>query len=71
MQPAAGEVAFRSQSALDAVVGLPGDIPDDAFTASILGTERTRFGVVIGAKMALVLTIATSSPKRNRFGSRQ
>ena len=56
MQPAAGEVQFDLKSALDSVVGLRADIPDDAFTAPILGTERTGCGVVIGED-GLVLTI--------------
>jgi S1-C subfamily serine protease len=56
MQPVAGEVRFDLKSALDSVVGLRADIPDDAFTASILGTERTGCGVVI-REDGLVLTI--------------
>ena len=56
MQPAAGEVHFDLKSALESVVGLRADIPDDAFTAPILGTERTGCGVVIDAN-GLVLTI--------------
>ncbi|MDP3895399.1 MAG: S1C family serine protease [Mesorhizobium sp.] len=38
------------------VVALRARIPDDAFTAGVLGTERTGSGVVIGAN-GLVLTI--------------
>src|SRR5216110_2352754 len=56
MQPAAGEVRFDLKSALDAIVGLRADIPDDAFTAPILGTERTGNGVVI-REDGLILTI--------------
>src|SRR4029450_8232139 len=56
MQPAPGEVRFDLKSALDSVVGLRADIPDDAFTAPILGTERTGCGVVIRDD-GLVLTI--------------
>jgi S1-C subfamily serine protease len=56
MQPAPGEVRFDLKLALDSVVGLRADIPDDAFTAPILGTERTGCGVVIGDD-GLVLTI--------------
>lgn len=56
MQPSPGEVRFDLKSALDSVVGLRADIPDDAFTAPILGTERTGCGVVIGDD-GLVLTI--------------
>jgi S1-C subfamily serine protease len=56
MQPAAGEVAFDLKAAFNAVVGLRASIPEDAFTAPILGTERMGSGVVIGAD-GLVLTI--------------
>lgn len=56
MQPAPGDVRFDLRSALDSIVGLRADIPDDAFTAPILGTERTGCGVVIGDD-GLVLTI--------------
>jgi S1-C subfamily serine protease len=56
LQPKPHEVAFDLQSALDAVVMLRADIPEDAFTASILGTERSGNGVVIGPD-GLVLTI--------------
>jgi S1-C subfamily serine protease len=56
MQPAASEMHFDFKSALDSVVGLRADVPDDAFTAPILGTERTGCGVVIGDD-GLVLTI--------------
>ena len=47
---------FDLKSALDAVVALRAEVPDDAFTASILGTERTGNGVVIRDD-GLVLTI--------------
>src|SRR4029079_3961318 len=43
-------------SALDSVVGLRAEIPEDAFTAQILGTERAGSGVVI-REDGLVLTI--------------
>jgi S1-C subfamily serine protease len=56
LQPKAGEVGFDLAVALDAVVGLRAAVPDDAFTASILGTERSGNGVVIDAD-GLVLTI--------------
>ena len=56
MQPAPEEVRFDLRAAVDAVVALRADIPDDAFTAPILGTERTGSGVVIGDD-GLVLTI--------------
>jgi S1-C subfamily serine protease len=56
LQPRAEEVAFDLSAALDAVVALRADVPDDAFTASVLGTERTGNGVVIRDD-GLILTI--------------
>ena len=55
-QPKAEQVSFDLDGALDAIVGLRATIPEDAFTAGILGTERTGSGVLIGAN-GLVLTI--------------
>jgi S1-C subfamily serine protease len=56
LQPDPAETAFDLDTALDAVVLLRAEIPDDAFTASILGTERTGNGIVI-REDGLVLTI--------------
>ncbi len=56
VQPRQDDLAFDLQRALDAVVALRAEVPDDAFTASILGTERGGNGVVIGDD-GLVLTI--------------
>jgi S1-C subfamily serine protease len=56
LQPSADEVAFELPAVLDAVLALRAEIPEDAFTASILGTERTGNGIVIDDK-GLVLTI--------------
>ena len=56
LQPGPDDVAFDLDAALASVVGLRADIPDDAFTASILGTERAGNGVVI-AENGVVLTI--------------
>ena len=56
LQPAQSEVAFDLKTALDAVVALRSEVPDDAFTASILGTERMGNGVVI-REDGLLLTI--------------
>jgi S1-C subfamily serine protease len=56
LQPTQGEVTFDLKSALDGIVGLRADIPDDAFTAPILGTDRTGNGVVIRDD-GLVLTV--------------
>jgi S1-C subfamily serine protease len=56
LQPRAEEVAFDLSAALNAVVALRADVPEDAFTAAILGTERTGNGVVIRDD-GLILTI--------------
>jgi len=56
VQPRQDELRFDLDSALDAVVQLRSEIPEDAFTASILGTERAGNGVVIRDD-GLVLTI--------------
>ena len=55
MRPRPEDWRFDLDHALDAVVLLRAEIPEDAFTASILGTERAGNGVVIGEN--LVLTI--------------
>ena len=47
---------FDLNNALDAVVQLRSEIPDDAFTAPLLGTERGGNGIVIRDD-GLVLTI--------------
>ena len=44
------------RNALSSVVGLRSSVPDDAFTAGILGTERDGYGAVI-RNSGLVLTI--------------
>jgi S1-C subfamily serine protease len=56
LQPRDEEYAFDLSAALDAVVALRADVPEDAFTAAILGTERTGNGVVIRDD-GLILTI--------------
>ena len=56
LQPSPAEAGFDLGSALDAVVLLHAEIPQDAFTAPILGTERAGNGVVI-REDGLVLTI--------------
>lgn len=56
LQPAPADVRFDLAAALDAVVLVHTEIPEDAFTASILGTERVGNGVVIRDD-GLVLTI--------------
>src|SRR5215468_12710127 len=55
-QPTQAEVAFDLRSALDAVALLRSEVADDAFTATILGTERVGNGVVI-REDGLILTI--------------
>jgi S1-C subfamily serine protease len=56
LQPTQEEVGFDLKSALDAIVALRAEVPDDAFTASILGVERMGNGIVIRDD-GLVLTI--------------
>jgi S1-C subfamily serine protease len=56
LQPSPDETAFDLGTALDAVVLMRTEIPEDAFTAPILGTERAGNGVVIRAD-GLILTI--------------
>src|SRR5438045_1234133 len=56
MRPKPEEWRFDLDRALDAVVQLRSAIPEDAFTAPLLGTERIGSGVVIGDD-GLVLTI--------------
>ena len=55
-QPTAAELGFDLDRTLSSVVSLRAEIPEDAFTADILGTEREGNGVVIGDD-GLVLTI--------------
>ena len=47
MRPRPEDWRFDLDGALDAVVQLRAEIPEDAFTAQILGTERVGNGVVI------------------------
>ena len=54
--PKGEDLSFDLETALEAVVGLRAEIPDDAFTAAILGTEREGNGIVIDDN-GLVLTI--------------
>src|SRR5256714_12137168 len=56
MQPNAEELRFDLEAALDSLVLVRSEIPEDAFTAPILGTERAGNGVVIRDD-GLVLTI--------------
>jgi S1-C subfamily serine protease len=56
LQPKADETQFDLARAMDAVVLVRTEIPEDGFTAGMLGTERGGYGVVIRAD-GLVLTI--------------
>jgi len=56
LQPDPQEWRFDLDAALDSVVALRAQIPEDAFTASILGTERAGHGVALGSD-GLLLTI--------------
>jgi len=56
LQPRAEEVSFDLGSVLRSLVLIRAEIPEDAFTASVLGTERVGNGVVIGED-GLILTI--------------
>jgi S1-C subfamily serine protease len=56
LQPKPAEVGFDLEAVLASVVGLRAEAPEDAFTAQVLGTDRSGNGVVIRDD-GLVLTI--------------
>ncbi|MES2563882.1 MAG: S1C family serine protease [Pseudomonadota bacterium] len=56
LQPKADETEFDLDRALDAVVLVRAEVPEDGYTASTLGTERGGYGAVI-REDGLVLTI--------------
>jgi S1-C subfamily serine protease len=56
MQPRPADYKFDLDAALTSVVGLRATVPDDAFTAETLGTERSGHGVLIRDD-GLILTI--------------
>ena len=56
LQPKPDDVTYDLERALSSVVALRSQIPDDALTASMLGTERAGHGVVIDER-GLVLTV--------------
>jgi S1-C subfamily serine protease len=55
VRPKPGDYSFDLQTALASVVSLRAIVPDDAFTADVLGTERSGTGVFI--RQGVVLTI--------------
>jgi S1-C subfamily serine protease len=55
LQPKPSQTQFNLARACDAMVLVRAEVPEDAFTAGPLGTERGGYGVVIGD--GLVLTI--------------
>jgi S1-C subfamily serine protease len=56
LQPRQDRLSFDLGAALQSVVQVHSEVPDEAFTASVLGTERIGHGVAIGSD-GLVLTI--------------
>ena len=56
LQPRQEDLRFDLGAALQSVVQVHSEIPDEAFTAAVLGTERFGHGVVIGQD-GLILTI--------------
>jgi len=56
LRPSRAGLSFDLKTALDAVVVLTAEVPEDAFTAETLGQRRLGNGVVIGTN-GLVLTI--------------
>ncbi len=56
VRPSQDDLSFDLQHALTSMVGLRAHVPEDALTASALGTERAGNGVVID-ESGLVLTI--------------
>jgi S1-C subfamily serine protease len=56
VQPKADQAQFDLERAFDAVVLVRSEIPEDAYSASTLGTERSGYGAVI-REDGLVLTI--------------
>ena len=56
VQPRPGDVSYDLDRALSAIVSVRTQIPDDAMTAQMLGTERVGHGAVIRDD-GLILTI--------------
>jgi S1-C subfamily serine protease len=66
LQPRGDTLRFDLDAALDSVVLLRAEIPEDAFTASILGTGRLGNGVVI-REDGLILTIGYLATEADRI----
>ena len=56
VQPRSGQTQFNLERAFDAVVLVRSEVPEDAYSAATLGTERGGYGAVI-REDGLVLTI--------------
>ena len=56
LQPQQSDVVYDLSDALGAIISVRAGIPEDAFTASILGTERAGHGIAIGDS-GLIVTI--------------
>jgi len=56
VQPSARDYGFDLERTLSSIVGLTARVPEDAFTAATLGTERAGNGVLIG-RDGTILTI--------------
>ena len=65
-RPRLDEFDFDLERAMGAVVSLRADVPEDAFTASILGTERIGNGILISDD-GLVLTVPAARPCRYAY----
>lgn len=55
MQPKQTELSFDLERTLNSMVSIRAQIPEDAFTASILGTDRSGSAVVIRENVALTI----------------
>jgi S1-C subfamily serine protease len=56
IEPKQADYVYDLNKALSAIVGLTANVPADAFTADVLGTERSGNGVII-RKDGLILTV--------------
>ena len=55
LQPRAADYAFDLEASLRSVVALRADVPNDAFTAGTLGTERAGNGICIPGGLVLTM----------------